>query len=94
MKFVWDENKNEKNIQKHGIDFLDIPSVFKLPMLLQHDNRKDYGEERWIGIGFLKVIVVVVVYTEPDSEIVRIISARKATKSERRIYEKKIKDEF
>jgi uncharacterized DUF497 family protein len=52
MKFVWDEIKNRKNIQKHGIDFKDTAEMFNLPMLKGIDSRKDYGEERWVGIGF------------------------------------------
>ena len=83
MKFEWDEDKNKKNIQKHGIDFVDVPEVFKLPMLTGLNHRKEYGEDRWIGIGLLKNIVVVVVFTERKDEITRLISARKATKHER-----------
>ena len=94
MKFVWDENKNEENIRKHGIDFMDVPSMFKLPMLVQYDDKKNYGEDRWIGIGLMRFIVVLVIYSEPGSNMIRIISARKATKKERKNYEKKIKDEF
>ena len=54
MKFVWDEIKNRKNIQKHGIDFKDASEMFSLPMLTNIDSRQDYGQERWVGIGFLK----------------------------------------
>lgn len=54
MKFVWDKNKNQKNIQIHGIDFNDATVMFDFPMLTCIDNRFDYGEERWVGIGFLK----------------------------------------
>ena len=65
---------------------------FNNPMLSRIDNREDYGEERWIGIGLLLEIVGVVVYTERVGNVTRIISARKATKREVKGYEKHIKN--
>lgn len=94
MEFEWDENKNKINITKHGIDFSDVVEIFEHPMLVLADRRHDYGEDRWIGIGLLKMIVAVVVFTEMGAERVRIISARKATKYERKKYSKKIKNEL
>lgn len=90
MTYEWDETKNRANIRKHGIDFMDVPSMFQHPMLTLLDQRMDYGEERWIGIGILKTIVAVVVFTEPKDGIIRIISARKATTHEERIYRDEI----
>ena len=92
MKFEWDEWKNKINLQKHGIDFRDIPKLFELPMLVLLDSRDDYEEERWIGIGMLFELVCVVVYTEREGDVIRIISARKATKREALAYEKTIKN--
>ena len=94
MKYLWDENKNEANIKKHGIDFFDVPPIFQLPMLRYYDTKLDYGEDRWIGMGLLKTIVIVVVYTEPSEDTIRIISARKAKIFERKKYETQIKNEF
>jgi uncharacterized DUF497 family protein len=94
MKFEWDENKNKINIRKHGIDFTDVPEIFNNPMLIMFDETKDDLEERWVGIGFLRHIVAVIIFTERNEynqEIIRIISARKATKYERKRYEKEIK---
>lgn len=88
MRFEWDEEKNAGNIRKHNIDFADVPSVFNGPMLVELDEREDYGEERWIGIGFLRNIVAVVVFAEPRQDTIRIISARKANKYERKKYER------
>lgn len=83
MKFILGKNKNQKNTQIHGIDFNDATIIFDFPMLTCVDNRFDYGEERWVGIGFLKWIIAVIVYTEDDEkDIIRIISCRKATKNE------------
>jgi len=87
MLFEWDKDKNRANIQKHKIDFADIPAIFSGPMVVELDEREDYGEERWIGIGFLRDIVVVVVFTERRQDTIRIISARKAGKHERKRYE-------
>ena len=61
-------------------------------MVVDLDERNDYGEDRYIGIGLLDGRVVVVVYTEPDEETVRIISLRKALSYERRCYEQYLKN--
>ncbi|WP_129633890.1 BrnT family toxin [Candidatus Oscillochloris fontis] len=87
MQFEWDDEKNEINIRKHGIDFADIPVMFQSPMLVDLDDRTEYGEERWIGIGPFHMIIAVVIYTERGDNRIRIISARKATKYERQRYE-------
>ncbi|TAE60766.1 MAG: BrnT family toxin [Nostocales cyanobacterium] len=92
MKFEWDECKNQSNITKHGFDFADAYRIFNLPMLVYIDERQDYGEERYIGIGLLDGRVIVVVYTEPDVNIVRIISLRKAISHERKRYEQYLKN--
>lgn len=90
MKYTWNNAKNHLNIRKHGIDFTDVPSMFQHPMVTFLDQRKDYGEERWIGIGILKTILAVVVFSEPGENTVRIISARKATNYENKIYRDEI----
>ena len=65
MRFEWDESKNTAHIRKHKIDFCDVPSVFDAPLMVEYDDRQDYGKDRWIGIGTLRgIIVVVVVFTE------------------------------
>jgi uncharacterized DUF497 family protein len=45
MLFEWDEDKNRANIQKHKIDFADIPAIFSGPMVVELDEREDYGED-------------------------------------------------
>ena len=92
MKFEWDENKNEANVRKHGIDFNDIPEIFDGPMIINYDDRIDYNEERYIGIGVLRNIIAVVVFAEIGEDVIRIISARKANKHESKIFEKEIKN--
>ena len=83
MGFEWDENKRAENIDKHDLDFADAWQIFDAPMLVDVDNRADYGETRFFGIGFLRNIVAAVVFTEPDAETIRVISLRKALKYER-----------
>ncbi len=94
MKLEWDEAKNQTNIQKHGLDFADAHKVFEYPLLVNLDDREDYGEDRWIGIGLMDTRVVVIVFTEPDAETIRVISFRKATSDERQRYEQTYTDEF
>ena len=94
MNFEWDEQKNEANIHKHGFDFTDAWEIFESPMLTAPDTREDYGEERWIGIGFLRERVVVIVFAERSDDIIRVISLRKALKHERIRLEEAIRDQL
>ena len=86
MEFEWDENKIQSNQSKHGISFDEAAEIFRYSMYELVDNRQDYGEVRYIGIGRNnQMIVLTVVFTERESRI-RIISARRANKKERRLY--------
>lgn len=88
MRYVWDESKRQSNIRKHGFDFRDAHEIFDGPMLVRLDTRFEYGEDRWIGLGFLREIVVVVVYTEASKgDMRRVISLRKALNYERKRFE-------
>ena len=82
----WDRNKALTNLNKHGIDFADAVSVFSDELALTiFDDR--FEEERFITIGMdILSRILVVVYTLRDDEI-RLISARQATRNERRQYE-------
>jgi uncharacterized DUF497 family protein len=90
MKFEWDNRKNQINRAKHGFNFADAYRIFGSPMVVELDDRQDYDEDRYIGIGLLDGRIVVVVYTEPDEETIRIISLRKALSYERKYYEEYI----
>lgn len=92
MNFEWDEQKNDINIAKHGFDFADAYRIFDLPIVVDIDNRSEYGEDRWIGTGMLDGRVVVVVYTVPNETSTRIISLRKALAYERKRYEQYLKN--
>ena len=87
MQFEWDEAKNVENIRKHEIDFADLPKMFEGPMLIEPDNRFDYGQDRSLGIGFLDNGVAVVIWTERQNDVIRIISARRANRYERQRFE-------
>ena len=77
-------------MKKHGIDFADIPAMFESNVFTIEDTRFDYGETRYITFGLLQYRMIVVAHTE-DNEVIRIISARKATKNEEKTYFKEIR---
>ncbi|MEG3929299.1 BrnT family toxin [Microcoleus sp. D3_18a_C4] len=85
MEFEWDEAKRLTNLSKHGIDFIDVPLVFDGEIVTVEDERFSYGEQRFVTFGLLQGRVVAIVHTEREDST-RIISARKATKYEQRIY--------
>ncbi len=93
IEFDWDEDKNKANRKKHGVWFEEARSVFDdVHGRLFLDSEHSDHEDRFILIGYnisSKLLVVVHCHREPDS-VIRIISARKATKKERVYYEKGI----
>jgi uncharacterized protein len=91
MEIEWDENKNRLNQTKHGVTFKTAALVFADPLALSFPERNVEGEERWQTIGNAAGIVILTVANTLRSldgkEVIRIISARKATPSERKRYE-------
>jgi uncharacterized DUF497 family protein len=89
MEYQWDKNKAKLNLKKHGIDFADAVGIFEDEWALTIEEQVIDGEKRFVtlGVDFLGRIVVVV-YTFRE-DYIRIISARSATKKERKIYEKR-----
>ncbi len=89
MRFLWDKNKNLANIKKHKISFEEAKTVFYDDNArLIPDPEHSISEERFIILGLtnkFRLLVVVHTYKEND-DIIRIISARKATKSESKYY--------
>jgi uncharacterized protein len=86
MAYQWDKNKAATNLDKHGIDFADAVAVFSDDLAITTLDQR-FDEERFITIGLDALgRVLVVVYTWRDREI-RLISARSATRQERRQYE-------
>ena len=89
MQFEWDERKRLTNIRKHAVDFRDAVTIFDGDIVTVEDDRFDYGEQRFITLGLLKGRVVAVVHTERE-DVIRLISARKATKYEQITYFRRI----
>jgi uncharacterized protein len=85
MDFEWDENKRLTNLNKHGIDFEDVGVIFDGDTVTVEDNRYNYGEQRLVTFGFLRGSIISVTHTE-HGDVIRVISARKATKHEQQLY--------
>lgn len=93
--FSWDETKNQLNQQKHGIRFELAQLVFNDPFHVSRQDRIENGEQRWQTVGMVGDIALLLVAhtwqeTEVRSEHIRIISARRATKLEKTVYETNI----
>jgi len=90
IEFEWDEKKNVANIQARGIDFRDAARAFEGHMLRKLSIRNN--EERWFGLCELEGVVIVIVYTIRGHKV-RVISMRRASRHERKIYKESIKNE-
>ena len=84
MRVEWDPAKERENQGKHGISFDEVRALFEgdQDYLVIYDEEHSEDEDRFIAIGPLGRGVVVVVNTEPGDEVIRIISARMATRAE------------
>ena len=89
MRFAWDRPKAADNLRKHGVSFEEACTVFADENArLKHDPDHSQGEDRFVLLGFserLRVLIVSHAYRE-DDELIRIISARRATPREREQY--------
>ena len=85
MEFEWDDSKQESDLRKHRLDFADVAIVFAGATFTIADHRFDYGEDRFVTFGLLRDTVVVVAHSE-RGDMIRVISMRKATKHEQKIY--------
>ena len=84
--YEWDEAKREANLVKHGVDFMDALEVFADPLRVERVNRRrEYAEERPEVVGMVRDQMLFVVYTL-RGEVRRLISARRASRNERRAY--------
>lgn len=92
MRLEWDEKKNQSNRAKHKIGFETACLVFNDPLHRSIQDRMVGGEERWQTLGTVGGMVILLVahtvQTKDGEEVIRIISARKATPTEREAYEK------
>ncbi len=90
MRFVWDEKKSRLNLAKHKVSFETAAFVFDDPHSITRFDRIKEGEERWQTMGIAGGTVLLVAHAdheESGEDVIRIISARKATPHERKIYE-------
>jgi uncharacterized protein len=87
MEFEWDFAKSSINIEKHGLSFEIASEIFSTDPepLIFIDVRYDYGEIRKVAIGSLNETVITVVYTERVGRL-RLISARRSSREERKLY--------
>jgi len=91
-RFEWDESKNLTNQKKHGISFEDAAEVFGDPLHVTMLDPSSGHEERWRTYGMVDgIALLMVAHADRDEdgiEIIRIISARRATRHERQYYER------
>ena len=91
MKVEWDPQKAKDNIDRHGIHFSDAEPVLFDPYALTREDTDSEDEERYLSVGMDALLrILVVVYTYRDENI-RLISARPATRKERKAYERGIR---
>ncbi|MDD9964382.1 MAG: BrnT family toxin [Gammaproteobacteria bacterium] len=82
--YEWDEAKRRSNLSKHGVDFLSMHDFEWGGATVVQDL--SHGEERWIATGFIGIRLCVAVFTEPEKNRIRVISLRKASAHEERMY--------
>jgi len=92
VRFEWDAAKSDANLEERGFDFAFASLVFDTSTVEVEDRRKDYGERRMVAIGVADGLHLTVVYTDRQAAggdvIRRIISSRRSSRHERKIYEK------
>ena len=88
VRVEWDPAKERENQGKHGISFDEVRALFEgdQDYLVIYDEEHSEDEDRFIAIGPIGRGVVVVVHTEPGDDVIRIISARMATRAEEQLF--------
>ncbi len=89
LQFEWDEDKATENLAKHGVSFLTAAEIFANEIIERIDDREDYGELRFVALGRVETDIYRVAYTW-RGEVIRIITAQKASKHERETYYREI----
>ena len=88
---LWDPVKAKENLLRHGIRFSEAEGVLYDPMALTREDERSEGERRFVSIGMDHLARIVVVVFSPRGEAVRLISARSASRKERRQYEERVR---
>lgn len=95
VRFEWDPDKAAANLRKHGVAFEIAALAFADPFALTQQDRIEGGEHRWQTLGMvhgvLLLLVAHAIRDAADAEVIRIISARPATRPERRRYEEEVR---
>ncbi len=86
LQFEWDDVKAAENVARHGVSFLTAAAIFANEIIERIDDREDYGELRFIALGRVEMEIYRVAYTWRGEEVIRIITAQKASKHEQEIY--------
>ncbi len=87
MEIEYDPEKAKSNLKKHGVSFEEAATALYDPMALVQEDTDSIGENRWIFIGLsAQTNLLTVVYALREEEVIRIISARKATRKEAKYY--------
>ena len=89
MKITFDPRKRQLTLAERDLDLAQAGAVFAGPTLMHADDRADYGEARFITIGYLDERMVIVVWTR-RGDAYRIISMRKANDREQKIYQARL----
>ena len=84
VQVVWDQTKGDANVRKHGVSFEEASALFTrdVDSLELFDDAHSDGEDRFLAIGPIAQGIVVVAYTEREGDVIRIISARRASTRE------------
>ncbi|WP_339780945.1 BrnT family toxin [uncultured Thalassospira sp.] len=86
VSFEWDNAKAASNDERHGVPFTAVSNFDFDTALVFKDDRREYGEERMIAVGFIKDRLHVMVYTLRATTTIRVISLRKANRREIEAY--------
>jgi uncharacterized DUF497 family protein len=88
-RIEWDPARNKANLAKHGLSFEDASELFSsgVDFLEIYDEEHSIEEDRFIAVGPIRLGVIVVVYTEREENVIRILSARKATRKEQDLFD-------
>ena len=97
VRFEWDDAKAKSNARKHGVRFEEAMKVFADPYALSEQDRVEGDEPRWRTLGLVGgVVILLVAHTvrhDQKGEIIRLVSARVATRKERMLYDQNRKEE-
>jgi uncharacterized protein len=86
--YEWDKAKRQANLRKHGVDFASVEAFDWDHAVTFEDTRDRYHEHRWVAFRPIGDMIFALVFTETEDGVTRVISLRRATKRERRLYAK------